>query len=166
MIEIRPANHDDFLAVWGLYLQLVKVELENGTEMDMDPALMFQRSLSLGALLSSHPSQGGVLLALVDGEPAGFLAVTRGSLFGLHAVPALHIEGFYVRPDFRKDGIGGKLLNRLRTIVGTQGPCRIQWASSLGTIRWLRARAAHKGGKPWKGLGDPVAVVYQYEHNP
>ncbi|MBC7544127.1 MAG: GNAT family N-acetyltransferase [Candidatus Sericytochromatia bacterium] len=67
-----------------------------------------------------------VLLAQVGGETAGFaLFFTSFSTF--LASPCLYLEDLFVRPDWRKHGVGRALLQGLAKVGAERQAGRIEW---------------------------------------
>ncbi len=62
-----------------------------------------------------------------DGEPAGFAVwfVNFSTFSGRHGI---YLEDLFVRPAFRRNGIGKALLNHLAKECVTNGWSRLQWA--------------------------------------
>ena len=61
------------------------------------------------------PPQGGLLIAFVDNEPAGCIAFRKFDDTTAEA------KRFWVRPQFRKHGVGVALLKRMQQAVRTAG---------------------------------------------
>ena len=67
-----------------------------------------------------------VLIAEADGQPAGF-ALFFHNYSTFLARPGLFLEDLYVRPAFRRRGIGRALLTRLASIAVERGCGRFEW---------------------------------------
>ncbi|MGE0447669.1 MAG: N-acetyltransferase family protein [Vicinamibacterales bacterium] len=67
-----------------------------------------------------------VLIADVDGNPAGF-ALFLHNYSTFLARPGLFLEDLYVRPAFRRRGIGRRLLTRLAAVAVERGCGRFEW---------------------------------------
>jgi GNAT superfamily N-acetyltransferase len=67
-----------------------------------------------------------VLIAEADGQPAGF-ALFFHNYSTFLARPGLFLEDLYVRPAFRRLGIGRALLTRLASIAAERGCGRFEW---------------------------------------
>jgi GNAT superfamily N-acetyltransferase len=68
-----------------------------------------------------------VLLAEDGGQPAGF-ALFFHNFSTFAGRPGLYLEDLFVRPQFRKRGIGFRLLRRLAEIALERGCARMEWA--------------------------------------
>jgi len=67
------------------------------------------------------------IVAEWDGQPAGFaLFFTNYSTF--LTKPGLYLEDLYVRPEYRRRGIGKALLSRLAQVVQERGYGRLEWS--------------------------------------
>ena len=84
--------------------------------------------------IDSHPS----LLVATDGDDVvGFLSATCGSAEGL-----MRLQQVYVRPSYRRWGIGSRLVNRMREIAVQCGAKRLLTqvpAENPGLIMFMRA---------------------------
>ena len=67
-----------------------------------------------------------VLIAEADGAPAGF-ALFFHNYSTFLARPGLFLEDLYVRPAFRRRGIGRALLTRLASLAVERGCGRFEW---------------------------------------
>lgn len=67
-----------------------------------------------------------VLIADADGAPAGF-ALFLHNYSTFLARPGLFLEDLYVRPEFRRRGIGRDLLTRLAAVAVERGCGRFEW---------------------------------------
>jgi GNAT superfamily N-acetyltransferase len=67
------------------------------------------------------------LLALVGGEAAGF-AIWFYSFSTFRGRPNLYIEDLFVRPDFRRGGVGRAIFKRLAQIAGRRKCGRVEWS--------------------------------------
>ena len=67
-----------------------------------------------------------VLIAECDGEKAGF-ALWFNNFSTWLARPGIFLEDLYVRPQFRKHGIGKALIKRLAEIAVENGWGRVEW---------------------------------------
>ncbi len=66
-----------------------------------------------------------VLLFLIDNKPAAFifLSIRTDYVEGSNSSPTGYLEGIYVKPEFRKSGIAGKLLSEGEKWIKEKG-CR------------------------------------------
>jgi GNAT superfamily N-acetyltransferase len=77
------------------------------------------------ALFRSQPA-AGALLARVDGEPAGYVIYfpTFSSFTGRAGV---WLDDLYVRPPFRKRGLGRRLIEAVARMAAERGCARFEW---------------------------------------
>ena len=68
-----------------------------------------------------------VVLAEIDGEPAGF-ALFFHNFSTFLARRGLYLEDLYVKPEVRGHGIGRRLLSRLAEIALERGCGRFEWS--------------------------------------
>ena len=80
------------------------------------------------------------LIAEVNGQPAGF-AVYYRTLSTFAARPGIYLEDLFVRPPFRKRGIGRALLHEVGRIAHRAGCGRFEWIA----LKWNeKARALYR----------------------
>ena len=72
-----------------------------------------------------------VLIAEVDGEKAGF-ALWFNNFSTWLARPGIYLEDLYVRPAYRKLGLGKALLTRLAKLAKENNWGRVEWSC----LRW------------------------------
>lgn len=77
-------------------------------------------------LFGADPA-ASVLIARVDGAPAGFALYFRNYSTFL-ARPGLYLEDLFVRPDYRRLGIGRALLATLARQAVASGCGRLEWS--------------------------------------
>jgi GNAT superfamily N-acetyltransferase len=82
------------------------------------------------ALFGEHPV-AAALLARVDGAPAGY-AVYYHTFSTFVGRPGIFLDDIYVRPEFRKRGIGRALLEAVAKIGMKIGGGRFEWIA----LRW------------------------------
>ncbi len=84
------------------------------------------------------------VIAEVDGEPAGF-ALFHLTFSTWECTPGLWLEDLFVLPEFRRHGVGGRLLGHLARITVDRGYTRLSWMAldwnemALGFYRKLGA---------------------------
>lgn len=77
--------------------------------------------------LSGSPAIVEAIVAEWDNQPAGFaLFFTNYSTF--LTKPGLYLEDLYVKPQFRRLGIGKALLSHLARLVQQRGYGRLEWS--------------------------------------
>jgi GNAT superfamily N-acetyltransferase len=86
---------------------------------------------SLRAALFSERPVAAALLARVDGFPAGY-AVYYHTFSTFVGRPGIFLDDIYVRPEFRKRGIGRALLEAVAKIGVEIGGGRFEWIA----LRW------------------------------
>jgi len=82
------------------------------------------------ALFGERPVAAG-LLVRVDGAPAGY-AVYYRTFSTFVGRPGIFLDDIYVRPEFRKRGIGRALLEAVAKIGMELGGGRLEWTA----LRW------------------------------
>lgn len=82
--------------------------------------------------------QERVLLGLVDGSPAGLVALMRSLYLG-HAEPVLHVTAMVVAPAFRRAGVGRRLMEEAARAAAASGCAGVELTSALAPER----EAAH-----------------------
>jgi GNAT superfamily N-acetyltransferase len=100
----------------------------------------------LAATLFGPEPRAEVLIAEVDGAPAGFaLFFHNYSTFLGQA--GIFLEDLFVRPKFRARGVGRALLTHLAALAGDRGCGRLEWAvldwnvDAIGFYRRIGATA-------------------------
>lgn len=78
------------------------------------------------ALFGLRPA-AEVLIAYADRTPAGF-ALYFQSFSTFTGRPGLYLEDLFVKPEFRRHGIGRRLLARLARIAVERGYGRMEWS--------------------------------------
>jgi len=86
---------------------------------------------SLRAALFGERPIAAALLARVDGSPAGY-AVYYHTFSTFVGRPGIFLDDIYVRPEFRKRGIGRALLEAVAKIGMEIGGGRFEWIA----LRW------------------------------
>ncbi len=118
MIDIRPALRDDVPAILGLIRELAEYEklthLLAASEADIDRELFGERPAA--EALVARTGGNTVAFALYFHNMSTFLG-RRG----------LWLEDLYVRPDYRRAGIGEELLRSVARIAAERGCGRFEW---------------------------------------
>ncbi len=118
-IEIIPARKADVKEIVAMIRELAEYEKL------LDTCKLTEKSLAKA--LFSKPPAAEALIAFKDGNPAG-MALYFYNFSTFEGVQGLYLEDLYVRPKFRKLGIGGALLKRLAEIAREKGCARMEWA--------------------------------------
>ena len=101
------------------------------------------------ATLFGERPQAEVLIAELDGEPAGF-ALFFHNYSTFLARRGLYLEDLFVRPEHRGHGVGRALLARLAALARERGCGRFEWSvldwneTAIGFYRALGAEAMHE----------------------
>lgn len=102
-VHARTAALQDTTALVEL---MAEFHAESGYTLDQEAAaLSFQRLLA-------NPQLGGVWLATVGNQVAGYVALTQRYCMD-HGAFTAHIEDLYVKPSCRKSGVASALLAAL-----------------------------------------------------
>ncbi len=118
MLNIRPATPNDIPEILQLIRELA--EYEKLAHLVVITADDLQRDG-----FSERP-YFHVLIAEWDGEPAGY-ALYFHNYSTFRGRPGLFLEDLFVRPQFRKRGIGKALLLRVAKIAVEEGCARFEW---------------------------------------
>lgn len=118
-LELRAATPADTALILELVRELAEYE-RLSHEVVADVATLRQ------SLFGARPA-AEVIIAQLDGEPAGFaLFFTSFSTF--LGRPGIYLEDLFVRPAYRRRGIGEALLARLAALATERGCGRLEWA--------------------------------------
>jgi len=135
-VSVRSATRSDVPLILAFIRELAAYErLENDV-------VATEASLA-ATLFGPHPS-AEVLIAEMDGAPAGF-ALFFPNYSTFLGRPGLFLEDLFVRPATRGRGVGRALLAHLARIAGERGCGRLEWAvldwneSAIGFYRKLGA---------------------------
>jgi GNAT superfamily N-acetyltransferase len=117
-ITLRPAVASDCALVLSFIRDLASYE-QLMTE--------FQATEEkLQATLFSEKPPAECLLAFVDGAPAAF-AVFYTNYSTFVAKPGIYVEDLFVKPAFRKRGIGRAILAHVGALANERGCGRVEW---------------------------------------
>jgi GNAT superfamily N-acetyltransferase len=118
MISLRPARADDVAVILGLIRELATYEREPDAVVATEADL---RRDGFGATPMFH-----VLMAEWNRSVVGFAlyAFTYSTWRGR---PILYLEDLFVRPEYRKRGIGLALMRRLARIARDESCARMVW---------------------------------------
>ena len=118
-LDIRFARAGDTALVLDFIRGLAEYErLAHEVEADED---------GLRETLFGDRPAAEVLIAELDGEPAGF-ALFFHNYSPFLARPGLYLEDLFVKPELRGNGIGRRLLARLAQIAVERGCGRFEWS--------------------------------------
>ncbi|HEX3997835.1 MAG TPA: GNAT family N-acetyltransferase [Pirellulales bacterium] len=133
---IRPARETDVAHLLAMIRELADYERL------LDAVVATEAGLRQA--LFGEPRSAEALLAEFDGEPAGF-ALYFQTFSTFVGRPGLWLEDLFVRPAFRRHGIGRALFDRLAAIAVERGYGRMEWtvldwnASAIDFYRRLGA---------------------------
>ena len=116
-INIRNAVAEDVPFIKSCIHELA--EYEHSAELDKSTEAMLRENIFAKGFAK-------VLIAECEGEKAGF-ALWFNNFSTWLARPGIYLEDLYVRPQFRRKGIGKKLLKRLAEIAVENGWGRVEW---------------------------------------
>lgn len=118
-LVLRPATAADAALVLALVRELAEYE-RLSHEVVADEA-------TLRATLFGERPPAEVIVAEHEGRPAGFaLFFTNFSTF--LGRPGIYLEDLFVRPAFRRLGIGAALLAHLAALAESRGCGRLEWS--------------------------------------
>ena len=80
----------------------------------------------LGTALFGADPTAEALVAELGGEPVG-CAIFYRTFSTWECRPGLWLEDLYVRPEHRRSGVGGLLINRLAQLARSRGYTRLEW---------------------------------------
>lgn len=116
---IRPATAADAALILGFVRELADYEKLAHEVLATEPMLA-------RALAGPRPYAES-LIAEADGAPIGF-ALFFHTFSTFVGKPGLYLEDIYVKPAFRKQGIGLRLLRELAKIALARDCGRLEWA--------------------------------------
>jgi GNAT superfamily N-acetyltransferase len=118
-LTIRPAETGDAATILSFIKELADYERLAHQVVADEQALR-------DTLFGDRPA-AEVILAELDGEPAGF-ALFFHNYSTFLGRPGLYLEDLFVRPALRGRGIGKRLLCRLAEIAVSRGCGRFEWS--------------------------------------
>ena len=119
-LEIELATPDDVGVVHKLVLALARYER---LEREVTASVGDTRELLFGPRPFAE-----ALLARWLGEPAG-LAVFFHNVSTFAGKPGLFLEDLFVKPEFRRRGVGKALLSHAATLARARGCRRLEWTA-------------------------------------
>jgi GNAT superfamily N-acetyltransferase len=118
-LTIRPATPDDVPHILAFIRELAEYE-------KLTHEVTATEELLHATMFGPRPF-AETLIGCVDGEPAGF-AVFLYNYSTFLALPGIYLEDIYVRPQFRKLGLGKALLTTVARIAVERGCGRYEWS--------------------------------------
>jgi len=155
-VTVKHADRSDLQAMVELRLAADREARGHTPEVFPDTEyLRFCAEFDAAALCAVTLSQGTdqVWIAYVDGNPAGYLSARPDVLVGLACPKSAFVSGLYVRPEYRRSSILGRLV---RSAVAWGRANGIQQGQALVLV----------GNAPMQGMmrrtgWSPVAILYQ-----
>jgi GNAT superfamily N-acetyltransferase len=118
-LQIRPASEDDVPLILSFIRELAEYE-QLAHEVSASEADVWTHLFGADRIAYAE-------IACVDGEPAGF-ALYFYSFSTFVGRPGLYLEDLYVRPAWRRRGIGRALLAHLAGLAVERGCGRMEWS--------------------------------------
>lgn len=118
-LVIRPAGAEDIPIILAFIRELADYER-------LADAVVATETTLVEALFGASPA-AEVLIAEVDGAPAGF-ALFFHNFSTFLSRRGLYLEDLYVRPAYRRNGIGRALLSALAALAVERNCGRMEWS--------------------------------------
>jgi len=118
-LHIRMATVDDVPIIFDFIKELAEYER-------MLDEVVATEALLAETLFGKHPV-AEVVLGFADGEAAGFVLFFYNYSTFLGR-PGIYLEDLFVKPKFRRNGYGKKLLSHLAKLAVDQMCGRLEWA--------------------------------------
>jgi GNAT superfamily N-acetyltransferase len=119
MLKIRPAQEKDIDVIFELIMGLAAYE-------QLTDKVTGNSDLLRSHLFGARPSAESIVADL-DGQIVGF-----GLFFHTYSTfltqPGLHLEDVFVRPEYRRQGIGKALMIAVAKIAFDRGCGRLEWS--------------------------------------
>jgi GNAT superfamily N-acetyltransferase len=119
-VTVRPAEATDVDLIYSLIVALA--EYERAPDQVVGTPELLRRWLFGDAPAAE------ALIGEVDGEPAGF-ALFHGTFSTWECQPGLWLEDLFVLPEFRRFGVGGRLLGGVAKVALDRGYTRLGWTA-------------------------------------
>jgi GNAT superfamily N-acetyltransferase len=119
-VTVRPAQESDVELIYSLIVALAEYE-RAPEEVVGTPEL-------LGRWLFSEAPAAEALIGTVDGVAVGF-ALFHGTFSTWECRPGLWLEDLFVLPEFRRFGVGGRLLGHVAKLAVERGYTRVTWTA-------------------------------------
>ncbi|MDR3460676.1 MAG: GNAT family N-acetyltransferase [Verrucomicrobiae bacterium] len=117
-ITLAPATPDEIPVLLDLIRELARFEkLEHEFTATAE---------SLQAAFFGPQPAAEALLARVDGEPAGY-AIYFSTFSSFTGRAGLWLDDLYVQPQFRKRGLGRRLIEAVAGLAAERGCARFEW---------------------------------------
>jgi aminoglycoside 6'-N-acetyltransferase I len=110
-------------------------------------------ALGIKAILADDEAWG-FIVETVEGTPAAFAELSiRKCANGCDSQPVPFLEGIFVRPEFRRQGAGARLIAHIEAFVVVRG------FNELGSDALLDNHQSHAAHRGW-GFAETERVVY------
>ena len=119
-VAVRPAEEADVELIYSLIVALAEYERA-------PDAVVGTPELLRRWLFGDAPA-AEALIGEVDGQPAGF-ALFHGTFSTWECRPGLWLEDLFVLPEFRRYGVGGRLLGHVARAAIDRGYTRVGWTA-------------------------------------
>jgi GNAT superfamily N-acetyltransferase len=119
-VKVRLAAEDDVELIYSLIVALAEYE-RAPEEVVGTPELLRQ-------WLFGETPAAEALIGEVDGVAAGF-ALFHGTFSTWECRPGLWLEDLFVLPEFRRFGVGGRLLGNVARVAVERGYTRLTWTA-------------------------------------
>ncbi|HEX3616774.1 MAG TPA: GNAT family N-acetyltransferase [Solirubrobacteraceae bacterium] len=119
-VTVRPAREADVELIYSLIIALAEYE-RAPDEVVGTPELLRQ-------WLFGEAPAAEALIGEVDGVPVGF-ALFHGTFSTWECRPGLWLEDLFVLPEFRRFGVGGRLLGNIAKLAIDRGYTRVTWTA-------------------------------------
>lgn len=146
-IKIRPAQLEDA----GRLLEMMRTL----ADYEQSSAAMSATLASLQRDGFGHAPRFRALLAMLAGEAIGYVSYTLGySIWRRSSV--LLVDDLFVEADYRKAGVGRRLMEHVGRICSQEGHAHVRWtaetsnAAAIGFYSHLGARIEPKGVCTWR----------------
>ncbi|MDE3130410.1 MAG: GNAT family N-acetyltransferase [Acidobacteriota bacterium] len=137
-LNVRPAREADVELIYALIVALARYERA--------PEQVVGTPELLREWLFGDDPAAESLIGEVDGQPVGFAIFFR-TFSTWECRPGVWLEDLFVLPDYRRFGVGGRLLAAVARITVERGYTRLGWTAldwnemALGFYRKLGATA-------------------------
>jgi GNAT superfamily N-acetyltransferase len=119
-VKVRPAEESDIELIYSLIVALAEYERA--------PDDVTGTPESLRQWLFGDAPAAEALISEVNGEPAGF-ALFHGTFSTWECRPGLWLEDLFVLPEYRRFGVGGRLLSSVAQVAVDRGYTRVTWTA-------------------------------------
>lgn len=119
-VTVRPAVEADVDLIYSLIGALA--EYERAPDQVVGTPELLHRWL-----FGDDPA-AEALIGAVDGTPVGF-ALFHGTFSTWECRPGLWLEDLFVRPEYRRFGVGGRLLSAVARVAVDRGCSRVGWTA-------------------------------------